>query len=134
MKPSSQTSKKAKPRILVVEDEKALNQMYRSWLEHSDFEVITAEDGLEGLNSVMHDEPDLVLLDVMLPKKDGFEVLDEIRRNPKTRKLPVIVLSSLDRDFEQRRGLRLGAERYLVKTTISPDVLLEAINTCLMSS
>lgn len=131
-KKSTKSKTKVIKRILVVEDEKALSDMYVSWLEMADYEVLTAEDGLVGLNRIMHDQPDLVLLDVMLPVKDGFEVLDEVRRNPKTRKLPVIVLSSLDHDFEQRRGLKLGAEKYLVKTTISPDILYEAIKECLL--
>lgn len=88
----------------------------------------SADNGLSGLEKVLHDQPSLVLLDVLLPKKDGFEVLAEIRRNPKTKNLPVIILSSLDQDFEQRQGLSLGAEHYLIKTTISPELLYKTID------
>jgi len=120
-------SSKAKRRILVVEDEQALREMYATWLKAGGYEVETADNGLTAVEMTFHDKPDLVLLDVLLPKKDGFEVLSEIRRNPKTQDLPVIILSSLDQDFEQKQGLTLGAGSYLVKTSISPDILFATI-------
>ena len=127
--PTKKASKK--PHILVVEDESALREMYEDWLTAENYQVSTAEDGVVGIDKIMHQHPDLVLLDIMLPKKDGFEVLEEVRRNPKTRDLPVIILSSLDKGFEQKQGLDLGAEHYLVKTEISPDSLYETINKVL---
>lgn len=126
-KSSSKSTHRAK-RVLIVEDEHALREMYAAWLEVKGFAVTTADNGVTGVEKAFHDAPDLVLLDVMLPKKDGFEVLSELRRNPKTKSLPVIILSSLDQDFEQRQGLTLGAERYLVKTAVSPDLLYETID------
>lgn len=116
-----------KTRILVVEDEQALREMYATWLKAKGYEVITADNGLTGIQMAFHEAPAALVLDVLLPKKDGFEVLTEIRRNPKTEKLPVVILSSLDQDFEQRRGLTLGAHMYLVKTTISPETLYDAV-------
>ena len=121
----------AKRRILVVEDEQALREMYSTWLKAKGYEVISADNGLTAVQMAFHEAPDAIVLDVLLPKKDGFEVLTEIRRNPKTSKMPVVILSSLDQDFEQRRGLTLGAHLYLVKTTISPEVLYDAINKLL---
>lgn len=115
----------------MVEDEPALREMYAAWLEAGGFAASTAEDGVAGIDAIMHQHPDLVLLDIMLPKKDGFEVLGEVRRNPKTRDLPVIILSSLDKEYEQKQGLDLGAEHYLVKTDISPELLYETINQVL---
>lgn len=120
-----------KKRILVVEDEQALREMYALWLTAKGYEVITADNGLTGVQLAFHEAPDAVVLDVLLPKKDGFEVLTEIRRNPKTERLPVVILSSLDQDFEQRRGITLGAHMYLVKTTISPEVLYAAVDKLL---
>ena len=118
-------------RVLVVEDEQALREMYATWLESAGFRVDTADNGLTGIEKVVQDTPDLLLLDVLLPKKDGFEVLTEIRRNPKTAKLPVIILSSLDQEFEKKQGINLGATHYLVKTTISPELLFETIHKVL---
>ncbi len=128
-----QTSSTPKKRVLVVEDEQALREMYTAWLEAKGYEVDTADNGVTGIEKAFHTAPDLILLDVLLPKKDGFEVLTEIRRNPKTRKQPVIILSSLDQDFEQRQGISLGAEKYLVKTIISPDLLYSTIEQVLNS-
>lgn len=125
------TSKHAGKHVLVVEDEQALREMYAAWLEAKGYKVTVADNGVTGIEKTFHDTPDLLLLDVLLPKKDGFEVLAEIRRNPKTKKLPVIILSSLDQDFEKRQGLTLGAEKYLVKTTISPEILYETIERVL---
>jgi DNA-binding response OmpR family regulator len=130
--PAKKTARSGK-RVLVVEDEQALRDMYSAWLEAKGYSVTTADNGVTGIEKALHETPDLLLLDVLLPKKDGFEVLAELRRNPKTKTLPVIILSSLDQDFERRQGLTLGAEKYLVKTTISPDHLYETIETVLRS-
>lgn len=108
-----------------------MREMYAAWLKAGGFAASTAEDGVVAIDAIMRQQPDLVLLDIMLPKKDGFEVLGEVRRNPKTRDLPVIILSSLDKDYEQKQGLDLGAEHYLVKTDISPESLYETINQVL---
>ncbi len=122
---------KRSKRILVVEDEKALRDLYAAWLSAKGYEVDVADNGVTAVEKALDGKPDLVLLDVLLPKKDGFEVLTEIRRNPKTRNMPVIILSSLDQEFEQRQGLNLGAAMYLVKTTLSPDVLYQAVDRTL---
>ena len=124
---AAKSRKSSKKHILVVEDEQALREMYAAWLTSAGYEVETADNGVTAVESAFHHAPDLVLLDVLLPKKDGFEVLSEIRRNPKTQNLPVVILSSLDQDFEQKQGITLGAGSYLVKTSISPDILFETI-------
>jgi DNA-binding response OmpR family regulator len=113
-------------RVLLIEDEPALRELYRAWLTMDGYEVAEAVDGVEGMEMILHGRPSLVILDIMLPKKDGFEVLAEVRRNPKTRDLPVLVLTSLDQAYEKQHGGRLGANRYMVKTDLSPDRLLTA--------
>ena len=115
-------------RILVVDDEDALRAMYVTWLAAEGYQTLEAENGVAAVEKAFHELPDLVLLDILLPKKDGFQVLTEIRRNPKTKAMPVIILSSLDKDFEQKQGLNLGAEKYLVKTTITPESLYQTIS------
>ena len=117
--------------ILVVEDEGALRELYCEWLKRSGYQVIEAADGLTGIERIQHDQPSLVLLDIMLPKKDGFEILAEVRRNPATRAIPIIVLPSLDQSFEKKQGGKLGANAYIVKPELSPARLKEAVAECL---
>ncbi len=127
-KPTAVKAKSGKtPHILVVEDEQALRELYRQWLELSGYDVSEAADGLTGIEKILHEKPDLVVLDVMLPKKDGFEILQEVRRNPAVRDTPIIILTSLDRDFEKRQGGKLGADAYIVKTDLSPSRLKDAV-------
>jgi DNA-binding response OmpR family regulator len=127
----AKSPKKPGALVLVVEDEPALREMYKAWLLSAGYRVVTADNGVAAVYMTLHERPDLVLLDILLPKKDGFEVLGELRRNPKTKALPVIILSSLDQDFEQRQGLNLGAERFLVKTSISPEILFDTVREVL---
>lgn len=119
------------PRVLVVEDETALRELYVAWLEMDGYQLLQAADGLVGIETILHEKPDLVVLDVMLPKKDGFEILQEVRRNTKTRHIPVIILTSLDQSFEKQQGNKLGADQYLVKTDLSPDRLQQAVKKLL---
>lgn len=114
-------------RVLVVEDEQSLRELYVQWLEMSGYTVLQAADGLVGIETILHEKPDLVVLDIMLPKKDGFEILAEVRRNPAVRDTPVIVLTSLDQEFEKRQGGKLGADAYIVKTDLSPSRLKDAV-------
>ena len=118
-------------KILLIEDEQALRELYRDWLLLDGYEVIEATDGVAGVEAIFHQHPALVVLDIMLPKKDGFEVLKEIRRNPKTRNLPVLILTSLDQGFEKQQGSKLGANLYIVKTDLSPDRLQSAVRDLL---
>ena len=124
-------SQKSLARVLLIEDEQALRELYRDWLLLDGYEVIEATDGVAGVEAIFHQHPALVVLDIMLPKKDGFEVLKEIRRNPKTRNLPVLILTSLDQGFEKQQGSKLGANLYIVKTDLSPDRLQSAVRDLL---
>ncbi len=125
------TAQKSPPRILLVEDEQALRELYRDWLMVDGCEVVEAADGVSGIEAIFHQHPVLVVLDIMLPKKDGFEVLKEIRRHSKTRNLPVVILTSLDQGFEKQQGSKLGANLYIVKTDLSPDRLQSAVRDLL---
>jgi DNA-binding response OmpR family regulator len=84
-------------------------------LERAGYDVSTAADGREALEKVASERPDLVILDVMMPYTDGFGVLQEIRRNPSTRDLPVILLTAKSTDADTRRGWQEGADSYLTK-------------------
>ena len=104
-------------KILVAEDEEVLLNVLKDRFEAEGWEVTTARDGEEAVESIKKTRPDLVLLDLLMPKKDGFEVLKEIRGDPEFKTLPIIVvLSNLGSDEDIKKALALGANDYFVKT------------------
>ncbi|MDD3614401.1 MAG: response regulator [Candidatus Pacebacteria bacterium] len=115
------------PKILVVEDDPFLANLLRLRLEKEKIEVIQAKDGEEALQKLKEIEPDLILLDLILPKKSGFEVLEDISLNPSLRNKPVIILSNLGQTVDVQRGKQLGAVEYFVKAKISIDDLIAKI-------
>jgi len=102
-------------RILAVDDQPQIVRLIQVNLQKAGFEVLTAFDGEEGLRKVHEEKPDLVILDVIMPKRDGFEVLREIKSNAETRHLPVIMLTVKAQDADIFEGLKEGAELYLPK-------------------
>ncbi|HOD96768.1 MAG: response regulator [Candidatus Paceibacterota bacterium] len=111
-------------KILVIEDDPFLANLLKLRLEKDKFEVIQAKDGEEALKKLKEIEPDLILLDLILPKKSGFEVLEDISLNPSLRNKPVIILSNLGQTADIQRGKQLGAVEYFVKAKISIDDLI----------
>lgn len=111
-------------RILIVEDDDDLVNLATHWLERAGYGVEHAADGSAALALLKNDPlPALVLLDVMLPKIDGFELLRLIRSNPRTRELPVAMVTSFSRDKDSKRGRELGANDYIVKPLMELDFL-----------
>ncbi|MCL6629965.1 MAG: response regulator, partial [Armatimonadetes bacterium] len=102
-------------KILAVDDEKHIVRLVQVNLERQGYEVITASDGKEALQKVEEERPDLVVLDVMMPYMDGFEVLQNLRRNPSTRDIPVIMLTAKAQDADVFRGWQSGVDCYLTK-------------------
>jgi DNA-binding response OmpR family regulator len=114
-------------KILFIEDESALQKTFGDFLEKEGFELISALDGETGLKLAEKEIPDLILLDLILPKMEGIEVLKKIRENPKTKDIPVIVLTNVD-DFEKlEKSLELGVKAYLVKTDFTLEEVLQKI-------
>ncbi len=113
-------------KVLVIEDEKSLLFMFKSMLEKANFEVETAEDGQTGLDMVDKFQPDLILLDIMLPVMDGYEVLKNLKP---TVEIPVIVLTSLNQEDVEKKARLLGASDFVRKDDIHLTELLEKINT-----
>lgn len=103
-------------KILVVEDEKALAEVLQDELTRHDFEVEIAVDGEEAMEKMTESHPDLVLLDLLLPKKSGFEVLEEMKADNTLRLIPVVVASNLGQDADIKRAMGLGALDYFVKS------------------
>ena len=99
-------------RILIVEDEESIADLERDYLELSGFQVEVANDGETGLNKAMKEEFDLIILDLMLPEVDGFEICREVRSQKNT---PIIMVSAKKDDIDKIRGLGLGADDYMTK-------------------
>jgi two-component system, OmpR family, alkaline phosphatase synthesis response regulator PhoP len=102
-------------KILAVDDEKHIVRLVQVNLERAGYEVVTANDGKEALSKVESEKPDLLVLDVMMPYMDGFEVLQSLRRNPETRDIPVIMLTAKAQDADVFKGWQSGVDCYLTK-------------------
>ncbi len=113
--------KEKKIKVLIIEDEKEVSELYKLKLTIDDYDVITATSGQEGLKKAFKDSPDLIFLDIKMPKMDGFEVLKRLRENPKTKKTPVVILSNFDEEDMVEKGLTLGADEYLIKSQFTPE-------------
>lgn len=103
-------------KILIAEDEEVLVNVLKDRFEAEGWDVTVAKDGVEAVEAINKSKFDLVLLDLLMPKKDGFEVLKEVRGNPELKNLPIIVLSNLGGDDDIKKALALGANDYFVKT------------------
>ncbi len=103
-------------KILIVEDEPALASVLKEKLEASRFTVAVASDGDAALPKAISFQPDAIILDLILPKKDGFAVLELLKKEERTKAVPVIVVSNLGEDYDIKRALGLGAVDYFVKT------------------
>jgi two-component system alkaline phosphatase synthesis response regulator PhoP/two-component system response regulator VicR len=102
-------------KILAVDDEKHIVRLVQVNLERQNYVVVTAFDGKEALEKVRSERPDLIVLDVMMPYLDGFEVLKELKKDPETRDIPVIMLTAKAQDADVFRGWQSGADCYLTK-------------------
>lgn len=118
-------------RILFIEDEAALQKTFGDILKSEGFEVISALDGETGLNLVKKENPDLVLLDLILPKIHGLDVLKEMKQNENTKNIPVIVLTNVESIEEIDKALELGATTYLVKSNYSLEDVIAKIKKAL---
>jgi DNA-binding response OmpR family regulator len=114
-------------KILIVEDDKFLQNVLAKKLTKEGYEVIQAFDGEEGLQQIITQKPDLILLDIILPKKNGFFLLEEIKNDPELSKVPVIIVSALGQAEDINKGMELGAVSYFVKAKISLDDLIKKI-------
>ncbi len=123
--------KENKIKILIVEDDPFLLGMYSTKFEMEGFDIVTAENGVAGYETAVSEKPDLILLDVLLPEKDGFDVLRDLKKNVATREIPTVMLTNLSQkdDFEQ--GLGLGARDYLVKAHHLPSEVVSKVKQIL---
>ena len=117
-------------KILAVDDERHIVRLVQVNLERAGYQVVTAFDGREALEKVESEQPDLVILDVMMPYMDGFEVLQLLRKNERTRELPVIMLTAKAQDADVFRGWQSGVDCYLTKP-FNPMELITFVRRCL---
>lgn len=120
----------AKTQILIIEDEEDIRELVRYNLERENFAVIEAESGEAGLKSVAQKKPELILLDLMLPGKDGLQICRELKRSEATRDIPVVMMTAKGEESDIVTGLELGAEDYVVKP-FSPKVMVARVKAVL---
>lgn len=118
-------------KVLIIEDEEVLRNVLARKLEKEGYEVIVAADGEAGMDSIRNENPDMILLDIMLPKKNGYQILEEIHRDEKLKKIPVLVISNSGQPVEIKKILELGACDYLVKADFEPQEVIDKMRTCL---
>ncbi|PIZ98902.1 MAG: response regulator [Candidatus Komeilibacteria bacterium CG_4_10_14_0_2_um_filter_37_10] len=114
--------------IILVEDEEILVNMYKLKLTKGGYHVLTAPDGAAGLALILQEKADLILLDVMMPKMDGFAVLAAIKKEKKISKTPVILLTNLRQDEDIKKGKEYGVVDYCIKANMTPHDLVEKID------
>ncbi len=114
-------------KILIIEDDKFLRELIAKKLAKDGYEISEAVDGEEGVKKTKETKPDLILLDLILPEMDGFEVLSKIKEDPVSSSIPVIILSNLGQKEDIEKGLKMGATDYLIKAHFTPGEIVEKI-------
>lgn len=118
-------------KILLIEDDPFLIDIYSTKLKESGFEFLVAKDGSEALTLLKKTKPDLVILDIVLPHIDGWQILKEIKDNESLAKAKIIILSNLGQKEEVEKGLQLGATKYLIKSDYTPSEVIQEIKKLL---
>lgn len=118
-------------KIMVVEDDAALREIYSIRITAEGYDVVSAGDGEEALAVAVREKPDLILSDVMMPKISGFDMLDILRNTPETANIHVIMMTALSADDQRLRGEHLGCDRYLVKSQVGIEDVINAIHDVL---
>jgi len=118
-------------KILIVEDDKFLRELITQKLTTEGYEVSEAIDGESGIKKVKEEKPNMILLDLILPGIDGFEVLSQIKEDPVLAQIPVVILSNLGQREDIEKGLKLGAQDYMVKAHFTPGEIIEKVKSVL---
>lgn len=116
-------------RLLLIEDDRFFRKFYVEKLQEKGFEIDEADDGIQGLEKMRAFKPDLVVLDIILPNKDGFEVLKEMQSDKNLKNIPVLVFSTLGQESDVEKAKKLGAADFVNKSLFDFNQLLEKINT-----
>lgn len=114
-------------KILIVEDDSFLNKMYAKKFEVEGYEVQTAADGLEGLEKMRSFHPDMVLMDVMMPRLDGLSALAQAKADPGIKDIPIVILTNLSTEHDSQDAVNKGAVAHIVKSNITPSQLVDRV-------
>jgi DNA-binding response OmpR family regulator len=117
--------------ILIVEDDDFFRELIAKRLSSEGFDIFEAIDGEQGLEKIKELKPDLIILDILLPGIDGFEVLSKIKEDPSVVSVPVVILSNLGQKEEVEKGMRLGATDYLIKAQVTSDEITNKVKSVL---
>ena len=120
-------------KILVVDDEESVREIYRREFTNNGYKVVVASDGEEGLLKAGEEHPDIILLDIMLPKMSGIDVLRALKENELTKKIAVVFLNNLGEETIIKEGFELGADGYLLKVSYTPVQVVEEVKKVLES-
>ena len=118
-------------KVLLVEDDFSLRDIYSARFQAEGYTLVTASDGEEALATAMREHPDLIVLDVMMPKISGFDVLDILRSTPETKATKVIMMTALSGEGDRKRGEALGVNKYLVKSQVTLEDVVAAVKQVL---
>jgi len=122
---------KKKEVVLLIEDDKMIIDMYTLKFNQEGYEVIQAEDGQTGLDLAKKVNPDVILLDIILPQMDGFTVLKSLKEDKAIKDVPVVLLTNLGQDGDVKKGLELGAVDYLIKANFTPAQVVDKVKSVL---
>lgn len=120
-----------KAHVLLVEDDVFLSNIYKTKFEMEGFKISTADNGEAGLTEVKKKKPDIVLLDILMPKMDGFAVLEKLKADEETKKIPVVLLTNLGQKDDVDKGLEMGAVGYLIKAHFKPSEVVDKVKEVL---
>ncbi|MDD4332982.1 MAG: response regulator [Patescibacteria group bacterium] len=120
-------NKNKKYKLLIVEDENTIRTMYTAKFESDGFEIVSADNGVTGLEMAKTEKPDLILLDIILPQLDGFTILKSLKEDKATENIPVVMLTNLGTNEDKIKGQEMGALDYIVKASLSPAEISEKI-------
>jgi len=121
-----------KIKILLIEDEKMLVDMYKDKFEKEGFKMVTAFDAREGFEMAKKERPDLILLDILLPRENGISFLQKMKKDPEIADISVVALSNYDQPQTKKEAFQLGVKAYLIKTDFTPNTLIKEIKKYLV--
>ena len=117
--------------VLIIEDDYFIRELYERQLGKKGYNVVTAPDGAEGLVKAAEVNPDIILLDIMLPKLNGLDLLGTLKAKPETQNIPLILLTNLGQESVIKEGFKLGAKGYLIKSAYTPEQIISEVESFL---